>query len=121
MKHRLVELVQSVEKAAPLRLDIVNRSQSVDLPEDLKIGRCADFCSFRNEFLGPDGIGRQGCSGCYATEIEEGELSADTGERYAVERGIPRLFSQSTSEFLQKNKKSFSLEWKYSRDDERNW
>ena len=143
MKHRLIELLQSVQTAAPLRLHAVGRSHATDLPEELKTGKCANFCGYRNEPLGPDSVAlaarqwdigqrpmphtgtckvnRQACSGCYADEIERGELSAETGERYPVTGGIPRLLSPSATDFLEKNKKSFSLEWKYSRGGERNW
>jgi len=58
---------------------------------------------------------------CYSNEILEAQLVSDSGDRYSVTGGIPRLLSNSTAEFVRKNRQSFSLEWKYFEFGERNW
>jgi ubiquinone/menaquinone biosynthesis C-methylase UbiE len=53
--------------------------------------------------------------------VLHGELVSDAGTRYQIVEGIPRLLSGQAADFVRRNKKSFSLEWKYSRSGERNW
>ena len=61
------------------------------------------------------------CRQCYSVEIVEGELTSASGKRYPISGGIPRILSEETATFIQRNRRSFSLEWKYFRYGERNW
>jgi ubiquinone/menaquinone biosynthesis C-methylase UbiE/uncharacterized protein YbaR (Trm112 family) len=121
MKYRLLDLLCSVPEGGQLRVANVRDAKTVEVGPELRRGRCKQFCAFKNcSIQGNDSIPNS-CEGCYSQEIIEGELVADSGTRYLVIGGIPRILSQSTSDFVRKNQESFSLEWKYFQFGERNW
>ena len=120
MKYRVIDLLQSIGGANQLRLGAATKVTKLPFNGEAPRARCRQFCGFKNCPIQSNATTAD-CDGCYAYEIEEGELIADSGERYPIIGGIPRLLSAETKDFLQKNKKSFSLEWKYSQKEERNW
>lgn len=121
MKHRVVEILRSVPDANPLRIAKVTKVKSVSFTDKLTEVKCSQFCAFRNCAVQNANLTPRDCEECYSQEILEGELVADSGKRYPIIGGIPRLLSESAVDFVKKNKESFSLEWKYFQFGERNW
>jgi len=119
MKYRIVELLQSIPDGRPLRVT-ATEVRSVAIAEAPTEVKCSRYCAFKDRAIDA-GVTRADCARCYGREVIEGELTSDTGKRYRISHGIPRLLSQSASEFVERNRKSFSLEWKYFRFGERNW
>ena len=120
MKYRLLDLLKCVEDGSPLRLQNA-KVKRVDFNEKIDRVKCVAFCAYRNRDVQWANLSPTDCTECYAQEIIEGELISQSGATYRIEEGIPRLLSRSTADFLKKNKRSFSLEWKYFRFGERNW
>jgi ubiquinone/menaquinone biosynthesis C-methylase UbiE/uncharacterized protein YbaR (Trm112 family) len=120
MKYRLVDLIQPVTEESQLK---VNVTQQRDVPFDgvIKEVMCKSFCALKNARVGDVPIAPEDCTKCYSHEILEGELVSDAGSRYPIAKGIPRLLPGDISGFLEKNKATFSLEWKMFKFGERNW
>jgi ubiquinone/menaquinone biosynthesis C-methylase UbiE/uncharacterized protein YbaR (Trm112 family) len=121
MKHRVVELLKSVPDGSPLRLARITGMKTVPFSEQLSQVKCHRFCALKNCAVKEAVVTPADCAQCYTKEIIDGELISDTGKTYPIVNGIPRLLSDETKQFMAKNKKSFSLEWKYFRFGERNW
>jgi ubiquinone/menaquinone biosynthesis C-methylase UbiE/uncharacterized protein YbaR (Trm112 family) len=121
MKYRLLDLLQAVEDGSQLRVAALREVKTVSFKETLHKVACSRFCAYRNAPVDKVNLTPRDCQRCYAREIIDGDLVSGSGVHYRVKDGIPRLLSASSAEFLQKNKKSFSLEWKYFRFGERNW
>ena len=121
MKYRLLDLLQAVDDGSQLQLAEATEVRTVPLTAQLNGVQCSRYCGLKGCVVEEADVTPQDCSSCYTKEIVEGELVAESGERYPITGGIPRLLSTSTAEFLRKNKESFSLEWKYFRFGERNW
>jgi ubiquinone/menaquinone biosynthesis C-methylase UbiE/uncharacterized protein YbaR (Trm112 family) len=121
MKYRLVELLQSVPDVSQLRVASVREVRTVSFTDRLSEVKCRQFCAFKNCQVKDANVTPQDCNKCYSQEIIEGELLSESGKRYPISGGIPRLLSGEGVDFLKRNKKSFSLEWKYFRFGERNW
>ena len=120
MKYRLLDLFESVPDGSPLRVGGIEEVKMAPA-ERLTEVKCSRFCAFKDCLVVHAKLTPEDCTKCYAQEIVEGELVSDSGKTYPISGGIPRLLSGSTAEFLRKNQKSFSLEWKYFRFGERNW
>lgn len=120
MKYRLLDVLNCVADGSQLRL---KNAKVKKIAFDDKIGcvKCTRFCGFRDCAVEDANLSPEECAECYSHEITEGELVSEAGKRYSIIGGIPRLLSVNAADFVRKNKKSFSLEWKYSRSEERNW
>src|SRR5438552_891804 len=121
MKDRLLDLLQSISGGSQLRVASVKKAATVAFPDKITHVKCSQFCAFRNCAISNVSLTPHDCVECYSREIIEGELLSDSGEHYPIIGGIPRILSQESVAFMEKNKTSFSLEWKYSRLGERNW
>lgn len=121
MKYRVLDLLQSVPDGSQLRVARVTKTETVPFTGEFDKVKCTQFCALRNCPVTSANLTPQDCASCYSQEIVEGELVSDSGRRYPITGGIPRLLSESTAGFLLKNERSFSLEWKYFRFGERNW
>jgi ubiquinone/menaquinone biosynthesis C-methylase UbiE/uncharacterized protein YbaR (Trm112 family) len=121
VKLRMLDLLQSTCGTGRLRLGETSEIKTVPFSGKFSEVRCRDFCGLKDCPVKEANVTAADCTACYSKEVVQGELVSETGERYPITDGIPRLLSRSTNDFLQKNKRSFSLEWKYSRPEERNW
>ena len=121
MKHRLVDLLQSVPNGDRLKIESTQEVKRVPFGDKLTKVQCSEYCSFRNCSVRNSNLTPADCMDCYSHEVIEAELLSESGKRYPVTGGIPRLLSDSAAEFVRKNKESFSLEWKYFEFGERNW
>jgi ubiquinone/menaquinone biosynthesis C-methylase UbiE/uncharacterized protein YbaR (Trm112 family) len=119
VKYRVVELLADPVTAAPLRVANATSTEGAPVPQTTV--RCSRFCAWKNAPIAAARVTPKDCSACYGIEVNEGELVADTGSRYPIVGGIPRLFSEQTRGWLKKNQETFSLEWKMFRFGERNW
>lgn len=120
MKYRLVDLIQPVTEDSQLRVKVTRQTDS---PFDGAINevKCKRFCALKNAKIGQVPVTPADCTKCYSLEILEGELVSDTGSKYPIVKGIPRMLPDDMKGFLEKNKATFSLEWKMFRFGERNW
>jgi len=121
MKYRLLDLLQGVNDQGQLRVASVREERNTPFVGEMRQVMCERFCGLKDRKLSEANVTPEDCTRCYSREIIEGELVSDGGDRYSITGGIPRLLSRSSADFLQKNRQSFSLEWKYSRFGERNW
>ena len=121
MKHRVIDLLQSVPDGGELKVASATRVETVPFTEKLRRVQCSRFCSLKNCSLPNARVTPADCTRCYSQEIIEGELVSESGKRYPISGGIPRLLSDTAVEFVRKNRQSFSLEWKYFQFGERNW
>ena len=121
MKYRVLDLLQSVSDGSQLRVARVTKTSRVKFNDALTKVQCSEFCAFKNCPVRDGNITPNDCTECYSHEVIEAELVSESGKRYPVVGGIPRLLSEATTDFIKKNKESFSLEWKYFQFGERNW
>jgi SAM-dependent methyltransferase/uncharacterized protein YbaR (Trm112 family) len=121
MKYRLIDLLQPVDGSGRLRVAKVTKCEVVAFTGKFDRVKCTHFCGLKDCEVSAANLSPADCTECYSREITEGELQAEFGQRYAITGGIPRLLSASAAEVFVKNKRSFSLEWKYFRFGERNW
>ena len=119
MKHRLLDLIESVPDGSQLRVARIDHKE-MRHGGNAPAPACRRFCSFKNCPV-VSNTPPADCTGCYTEEILEGQLISDTGKTYPITGGIPRILSEATSAFIRKNRESFSLEWKYFEFGERNW
>lgn len=120
MKYRLLDLLQPISEAGHLRV-IPKLVKKVSFTDTLNGVKCDRYCAFRNCMVEPGAVSPVDCNECYTNEIIDGELEAQSGKRYPIINGIPRMLSEAMGDFLEKNKATFSLEWKMFQFGERNW
>ncbi|MFO1497472.1 MAG: methyltransferase domain-containing protein [Verrucomicrobiota bacterium] len=120
MKYRLIDLLACPHDRSGLRLKDAQVTKTAHTKKLTRVP-CRQFCGRRNCSVAEADVSAEICSQCYSEEIVEGTLVSPTGKEYPIVGGIPRLLSARASEFIRKNKASFSLEWKYFRFGERNW
>ncbi len=120
MKYRLLDLLTDIQDGSQLRVESVE-VQSVGFGHRLTQVKCKQFCGLKNRPVGETNVTAQDCMKCYSQEIVSGQLVSASGNRYPIVRGIPRLLAGETKGWVEKNQKTFSLEWKMFRFGERNW
>lgn len=120
MKYRLLDLIQGISE--PDILHVVPKTEKiVPFLDKLTVVKCTRFCGFNDCFITDGAVSANQCNECYTHEIMEGELISRSGQCYPISNGIPRMFSGDMKGFLDKNKETFSLEWKMFKFGERNW
>ncbi len=95
--------------------------RKVPFSDSLTKVKCSHYCGLRNCLIKAGAVSPQDCNECFTREVIEGELVSAVGERHPIVNGIPRIFSGAMQDFLEKNKETFSLEWKMFKFGERNW
>ena len=120
MKYRLVDLIQPLSERSQLR---VREAKETSVPFEGKIEgvKCKRFCALKNGKIGQVQVTPDDCRRCFSREIVEGELVSDGGSKYPIVNGIPRMLPEEMKGFLEKNRATFSLEWKMFKFGERNW
>src|SRR5205807_2669691 len=120
MKYRLVDLIQPLSEQSQLR---VSATKQVESPFEGVIDevKCKRFCALKNGKIGQVHVTADDCRRCFSQEVLEGELVSDCGSRYPIVNGIPRMLPEEMKGFLEKNRATFSLEWKMFKFGERNW
>jgi ubiquinone/menaquinone biosynthesis C-methylase UbiE/uncharacterized protein YbaR (Trm112 family) len=120
MKYRLVDLIQPLSEHSQLRVKVTKQTTS-PFDGEIKEVQCKNFCAFKNARIGDVTVTPKDCNNCFSQEILEGELVSDGGSRFPIVKGIPRMIPADTKGFLEKNKATFSLEWKMFKFGQRNW
>jgi ubiquinone/menaquinone biosynthesis C-methylase UbiE/uncharacterized protein YbaR (Trm112 family) len=120
MKYRLLDLLQPISCTGHLHV-IPKLVEKVPFADTLHKVKCDRYCAFKNCMIKPGAVSPADCNECYTNEIIDGELVEESGKRYPIISGIPRIFSGEMSDFLEKNKATFSLEWKMFQFGQRNW
>jgi ubiquinone/menaquinone biosynthesis C-methylase UbiE/uncharacterized protein YbaR (Trm112 family) len=120
MKYRLVDLIEPLSEQSQLRVKVTGET-GVSFNQTIDTVKCKSFCAFKNGRVPEVGVTPADCAKCYSREILEGELVSDAGSRYPIVNGIPRMVPDDVRGFLEKNKATFSLEWKMFKFGERNW
>ena len=120
MKYRLLDLIQPISENTFLSVHS-KLVRTVPFSEKLTTVKCNRYCGFKNCLISDGAVSPEDCNECYTHEIIEGELVSQSGKRYPIRGGIPRIFSGAMRDFLEKNQATFSLEWKMFKFGERNW
>jgi SAM-dependent methyltransferase/uncharacterized protein YbaR (Trm112 family) len=120
MKYRLVDLIQPISDKGQLRAKVTNQTDS-PFNGTIRNVVCKEFCAFKNGRIGQVKVTPRDCERCYSLEIIDGELISDEGSHYPIVGGIPRMLPSDMGGFLEKNRATFSLEWKMFKFGERNW
>ena len=120
MKYRVLDLLKDIGNGNQLRVEKA-RVQTVPFKHRLTEVKCQRYCGLKNCPVAEANVTVQDCTNCYQQEIVEGEIVSDSGNRYPIVGGIPRLLSKKTEGWVKKNQATFSLEWKMFRFGERNW
>lgn len=120
MKYRLIELL--VDPSDGSRIRVVDPEvQSAAFDGEFHAPKCSQYCAFRDCAPSTGTVSPLDCKECYSTEIVSGSLVSESGNRYPITKGIPRLLSRATGSWIKNNQDTFSLEWRMFRFGERNW
>src|SRR5213592_3670130 len=111
MKYRLVDLLQPLSESSQLRVKVTQKTK-VPLNGSIQEVKCKSYCARKDARICQVPVTPADCVQCYSEEILEGELISDGGSNYPIVKGIPRILPVEMRGFLEKNKATFSLEWK---------
>jgi ubiquinone/menaquinone biosynthesis C-methylase UbiE/uncharacterized protein YbaR (Trm112 family) len=120
MKYRLLDLLSDPVDGTRLRVEGARTRSVAGVPHLTEV-KCADFCGLMGRTVANAQVTAHDCAKCYASEIVEGTLVSQSGRRYPIVGGIPRMLSSAAAGWVKKNQETFSLEWKMFRFGERNW
>ena len=120
MKYRLLDLLKPVPGNGYLRVEEPTIKE-VPFNDEIVEVKCKNYCAFKKCLVKGAAISANDCRKCFAHEVIGGTLVSETGERYPIVDGIPRMVSNQDLDWVKKNQDTFSLEWKMFRFGERNW
>ena len=116
MKYRLLDLLVDKDNQ-PFRLDDVSVEPSRHKPPLIESVKCSSYCAFRD--TSPSDVTSADCRECFSMEVVKGRLVAQSGKSYRIANGVPRLIPEDVLD--EQAQSTFSMEWRYSSDGQRNW